>query len=110
MENKTDLSNSLKRTWQPCIFMVSAVLPCNKLAGTNNLLCAERAMLGLTPSKGAMVCVLPKVSYILMEREPSCEFIDYCFCPYFTASWTQVQLGQKLLSNKVKACMRQIQL
>ena len=45
-----------------------------------------------------------------MEREPLCEFIDYCFCPYFAASWIQVQLGLKLLSNKVKACMCQIQL
>ena len=34
-------------------------------------------MLGLTTSKGAIVCVLLKVSYVLMEREPSCEFIDY---------------------------------
>ena len=57
---------------QTCTFIVSVVLPCNKLAGTNNLLCAERAiMLGLTTSKGAVVCVLHKVSYILMEREPS---------------------------------------
>ena len=41
---------------QPRIFIVSVVLPCNKLAGTNKLLCAERAILGLTTSKGAMVC------------------------------------------------------
>ena len=55
---------------QPRIFTVSVVLPCSKLAGNNNVLCAWRAILGLPPSKGAMVCVLLKVLYILMEREP----------------------------------------
>ena len=87
---------------QLCIFIVSVVLTRIR---TNSLLCIRRA-----PHLRVPWYVLLKVLYILMEREPLCEFIDYCFCPYFAASWIQVQLGLKLLSNKVKACMCQIQL